>query len=371
MIFGSCPASLLPSPAVPLFRKREVVRTNVIAAAIMGSVTSNSNPYHLDCSSESRWHALTWGWKQLPHSWKYVEPPRMPGNQPWHLTFAAGEALLRRLRNWPAGFYNLPLTSGGVGQVESHLNPSAGLRSAGLPTRRARPGEIDPHGWDTVLAPLDQVKQEACSVPGAAGPWERAGMRHQETEPRSAGRAAGGCLALLDPFLLRVAKVPGMADYYLRQGLRVSRRGRSAASPALAGKKPLSARSWHRALGGLWLGLFLTGVVDGWVSPWIAAVRWVHVALRPRAFWAIWKAKLDFSEDPEFGARCRDLSESRPCGKDHLPLGRGGCLIPSLNVQSIKKRFLVLPARACVLPGSREDPGERWKAASAPKELTH
>ena len=60
------------------------------------------------------------------------------------------------------------------------------------------------------------------------------------------------------------------------------------------------------------------------MSPGIAAVRWVHVALRPRAFWAIWKAKLDFSEEPEFGARCRDLSESRPCGKDHLPLWGGG-----------------------------------------------
>ena len=64
----------------------------------------------------------------------------------------------------------------------------------------------------------------------------------------------GSCLVLLGPFLLRVAKVPGMAHYYLRQGLHVSRRGRSAASPALAGKKPLSAQSWHRALGGLWLG---------------------------------------------------------------------------------------------------------------------
>lgn len=47
----------------------------------------------------------------------------MAGNQPWHLTFAAGEALLRRLRNWPAGFYNLPLTSGRVGQVEVRASP--------------------------------------------------------------------------------------------------------------------------------------------------------------------------------------------------------------------------------------------------------
>lgn len=75
---------------------------------------------------------------------------------------------------------------------QSHLNPSAGLRSAGLPTRRASPGEIGPHGWDPVLIPLDQVQQEASSVPGAARPWERAGMRHQEMEPGAAGWAAGG-----------------------------------------------------------------------------------------------------------------------------------------------------------------------------------
>ena len=94
----------------------------------------------------------------------------------------------------------------------------------------------------------------------------------------------------------------------------------------------------------------------------MAIVRWVDVALRPHAFGAFCKAKLDFSEELEFGAHCKDLSESTPCGKD---------LIPSLNVQSIKKRFLVLPARICVLPGSREDPGEGWKAALAPRELTH
>ena len=47
----------------------------------------------------------------------------MAGNQPLHLTFAAGEALLRRLRNWPAGFYKLALTSGGVRQIEVKGNP--------------------------------------------------------------------------------------------------------------------------------------------------------------------------------------------------------------------------------------------------------
>lgn len=110
-------------------------------------------------------------------------------------------------------------------------------------------------------------------------------------------------------------------------------------------------------------GLFLTGVVDGWASPWVATVRWVHVALRPCAFGAIGKAKLDFSEEPECGARCRDLSESRPCGKDHLPLGVcvWGGLIPSLNVQSIKKSVLVLPARAvsCQVLGRTQGKGGR------------
>lgn len=47
----------------------------------------------------------------------------MAGNQPLHLTFAAGEALLRRLKNWPAGCYKLALTSGGVRQMEVKGNP--------------------------------------------------------------------------------------------------------------------------------------------------------------------------------------------------------------------------------------------------------
>ncbi|XP_059756499.1 uncharacterized protein LOC132350918 [Balaenoptera ricei] len=103
-------------------------RANTISPWILLDPYTLPSTCQPECPLENiRWHALTWGWKQLPHSWKYVEPPRMPGNQPWHLTFAAGEALLRRRRNWPAGFYNLPLTSGGVGQVEPSLSSMAGV----------------------------------------------------------------------------------------------------------------------------------------------------------------------------------------------------------------------------------------------------
>ena len=42
------------------------------------------------------------------------------------------------------------------------------------------------------------------------------------------------------------------------------------------------------------------------------------MALRPHAFGAFCTAKLDFSEELEFGAHCRDLSEPRPCGKDYI-----------------------------------------------------